>query len=269
MKAGRLAGALSKLLADKPPAVFLVAGTAGFVATVAMAVKAAEPARKAIESAPLPEKSVITDADIAVATVKAAAPYYAPVAIAGALTLASFYAGAHFQNRRMATFAAAASIGEQALMSYQEKVIQRFGQDAHSELLTEIADDILSTKIAAEQDDGVANWPATPLEGNGSTLCFDRVTGRYFHSSPEQIRSAENVVVKRCMDELSVPLNDFYEELGLSDVSVIGEAIGWDAAKIRPDIRFSASLDADGRTPVLVLNYHTCMVKRGLLENAY
>ena len=63
MKAGRLAGALSKLLADKPPAVFLVAGTAGFVATVAMAVKAAEPARKAIESAPLPEKSVITDGE--------------------------------------------------------------------------------------------------------------------------------------------------------------------------------------------------------------
>lgn len=270
MKVKNVMKAIAKVAADKPPAAFLVAGTAGFVATVAMAVRAAEPAKRAIESAPLPDKSLVTDTDVMIATVKAAAPYYAPVVLVGTLSLCSFYAGAHFQNRKMATLAAAASIGEQALITYQGKVIERFGQDVHEELITGVADDILSSKVFGGLDDTDEKLGSgIMLEGNGNTLCFDKVTGRYFHSTPEQIRAAENVIVKRCMDELSVPLNDFYEELGLSDVSIIGEAIGWDAAKIRPDIRFSSSLDPEGRLPVLVLNYHTCMVKRGLLEQAY
>lgn len=248
--------------------LLMVAGTVGFATTVAMTAKVSPKAKEHLSCIRNSEpdydpKEHVWD------EVRLLAPYYGPVVGVGSISLGCFYGANFVQGRKNAMLAAAASVSERALISYQDKVIERFGEEEHGKLLEGIADDILNEKteqrpVLEESEEGLVR-----TEGDGEVLCYDRVTGRYFHSSPERIRAAENVVVKRCMDELTVSVNDFYEELGLSDTSVIGETIGWDATKVRPDIHFSAALDEDGRVPMLVLNYHTCVIRRGMLESTY
>lgn len=256
--------AIAEFAVKRSPQLLMVAGTVGFVTTVCMTAKAAPKAKKVIEEHREKDPDYEVKAHI-LEEAKLLLPYYGPVLAMGAVSVGCFYGSGHIYGRRNAVLAAAASISEQALVTYQDKVIEKLGAEEHGKILEGIADD-----IRKEKGDEPARLDANAsVEGAGDTLCYDRVTGRYFRSTVEAIRRAENVIVKRVVDDMTVPLNDFYEELGLEDVSVIGEAIGWDISKVKPDIRFSSRLDPEGVLPVLVLNYHTCLIRKSALEGMY
>ena len=242
------------------PIIFTALGTAGFITTVCMAIKAAPKASARLEEAEVRAYEIDPDNKLACVweKTKAIAPLYGPVVGVGAVSLGCFYASNHIMTQRNAVLAAAASLSERALLEYQEQVVQKLGEAAHNELL----------EAVAEATDERIFEPENFMEGDGDTLCYDKVTGRYFTSSPEKIREAEATIVKRAVDDFTVKLNDFYYELGLDDVSTIGEAVGWDISKIKPDIRFSSMLDEHKR-PCLVLNYHVCMLHRDLLERTW
>jgi hypothetical protein len=91
--------------------------------------------------------------------------------------------------------------------------------------------------------------------GKGTTLCLDDWSGRYFYSSPEEIRKAFNTINKRMMDEYYISLNELYSELGLPDIK-LGEDIGFnvDDGLIDIDHLFTAALH-NGDTPILSLDY--------------
>ena len=55
------------------------------------------------------------------------------------------------------------------------------------------------------------------------------------------------------MSESFISLNEFYNELGLSNIK-LGEEMGWHIDKGMIDISFSAQL-TDNEEPCLVLNY--------------
>ena len=92
------------------------------------------------------------------------------------------------------------------------------------------------------------------VTGNGTTLCFDAVSGRYFQSSMQKIESAKNKINERMLCENYVSLNDLYDELGMEPTK-IGEDLGWNIFTDRLiDISFSSQLADDG-TPCLVMDY--------------
>lgn len=243
-----------KFVTVNAPTIFLATGTVGFVATIVSAYQAAPKVQERVEDL---ELSGDRKEDILLVA-KTGAPLLAPTIGLGVVSIGCFYASNHIITKRNAMLAAAASLSERALLEYQEQVIGKLGEAAHGDILE---------AVAANTDEGTFN-PVNFTEGDGDTLCFDKVTGRYFTSSPSKIREAEGIIIKQCADDMTAKLNDFYYELGLEDVSLIGEAVGWDIAKVKPDIRFSSMLDTDKR-PCLVLNYHVCMLNRNVLEKVW
>ena len=72
--------------------------------------------------------------------------------------------------------------------------------------------------------------------------------------SADQLKKAENNLNRQMRDELHITLNEFYYEIGLSDIDV-GSNLGWDIDKGYIDLDFSSQLDENG-TPCLVVGHH-------------
>ena len=89
--------------------------------------------------------------------------------------------------------------------------------------------------------------------GDGETLCYDVLSGRYFKSKIDKIKKAENDLNRRMRDEMYISLNDFYYEVGLEPIK-LGDDLGWNIDNGYIDLRFSSQLATDG-TPCLVIDY--------------
>jgi hypothetical protein len=86
----------------------------------------------------------------------------------------------------------------------------------------------------------------------GSQLCFEAYSGRYFIASMEDVRGAVNDVNAQINSNFYASLNDLYDALGLERLRY-GDDVGWNTdSLIEPS--FSADLTADGR-PYIVLDY--------------
>ena len=132
------------------------------------------------------------------------------------------------------------------MSEYREKVVETIGEKKER---------IVRDKVAEER---VKKNPVSKNEvivtGNGKTLCFDPISGRYFMCSIETIKRAENELNKQMLHDISgyVSLNEFYDELGLDHTSV-GDDLGWNTDQLI-DINFSSQLNDNGE-PSVVLDY--------------
>lgn len=183
---------------------------------------------------------------IVLETAKEAVPAILPPVIIGGVTIWSAVSGYNVASKKIAAITAAYNISEKALTEYTAKAKEMLGDKK----ATEIKDAVNADKVKSN--------PPAPENiilntGNGSTLCYDELSGRYFYSSPESLRKAANLINKRMMDEYYVSLNEFYDECCLPPIT-LGEDCGFniDDGLIDVDHLFSATLYND--QPVLVLN---------------
>ena len=255
-----------KAIAPHRSEILLAVGIAGFGATIYMVAKASPEAKNLIDhikvvksTEDIPNSHLDKDDrnELIKEDAKEIVKLYLPAAAMGGLTLACFIAGNRMQHKQIAVLSSAYAISENTLRSYQAKVIEDLGEEAHQKVIDRIAQD----EAPFDED------YSYKVESDGSILCYDRVTGRYFKSDKETIRSAESIVLKKCIDETRATLNDFYAELGLSDNSFIGDAIGWDIGKVRPDVYFTSMLNKESE-PCLVLNYNVCVIDSRIFGNS-
>lgn len=235
---------LGRKLVRNAPKILTTIGIGGIATTAIMAAKASPKAKEAVEQLEFddPDDRV----ERYVKTFKTAAPYFAGTAGMAVLTAACFLSSQSILSSRQAAAAVAASVAEGALKDYQDDILKKFGERK----AREVKDDVAAAKLARAKDIDEAIIEET---GYGSTICYDSVTGRYFRCDIEQIRRAENLMVKWCADETEVDLNSFYAEIGLRPCNV-GRMLCWRIDGTRPDIHFSSHLK--GETPVLVLTYN-------------
>lgn len=246
----------------KSPEIFTALGIGGFITTVVLTAKASpKVAASHFGYQVLRNASESKDERISLWKEEARelVPACAPIIISGGASIGFVLAAHRIRAKRAATLATAYSLAERTLSAYQEKAIERLGEDGHKELMQAVTD-----KLAAEEtpfDDGYSYRP----EEDGNCLCYDRVTGRYFRSTPEDIRAAESEVNKRLIDEVIVPLSEFYFYLGLDDKGFVCDALGWDLAKDKLDIYFTSMLD-DEKNPCLVLNYNVSIIDKRVFD---
>nr|DAW59954.1 MAG TPA: hypothetical protein [Caudoviricetes sp.] len=86
----------------------------------------------------------------------------------------------------------------------------------------------------------------------GSQLCFEAYSGRYFIASMEDVRGGINDVNAQINSNFYASLNDLYDALGLERLRY-GDDVGWNTDSLIEPC-FSADLTPDGR-PYLVLDY--------------
>lgn len=227
------------------PEILTGIGVAGMISTTVLAVKATPKALKLIE-AKKQENYSEGEKMPPIEVVKTCWKCYVPAAITGLTSIACIAGASSVHVKRNAALATAYKLSETALIEYRDKVIETVGEKKEEVIRH------------AVKDDHVKNKPVTKSEvivtGQGKTLCYDHLSGRYFESDIDEIKKAVIELNFRLLDEMYVSLNDLYDELGLEH-SVLGDELGWniDICK-RIDVDFSSHIADDGR-PCIVVDY--------------
>lgn len=271
MNIGKVLSGATKTISRHSPAILTGLGVGGFVTTVVMAFRAGPVATEAhcwysgtrarvaddISCSEEEAKELVKDSYKNEA--KELAPIVGPVVIVGAASIACVLMANKVQADRRSALMAAYSLSERTLSTYQKKVIEKLGEDVHSDILTDTTKEIVQNNVPKGYD---RELEVVPM---GQVRVYDNVTGRYFYSTREAILEAESNINKRLLDETRVPLQELYYELGLEERFLLGECMGWDVTSYcsnnKLDIFFTPMLD-DEKNPCLAINYHVVIFER-------
>lgn len=254
MQKPNIAGVAKKmkiLIIKHSPELLTGIGVAGMVTSTVMAVRATPKALILIEE----EKNRIDkengpDHDpvkslAPVDVIKVAWKPYVPALVTGTMSIACIVGASAVNYRRNAALATAYTLSETALSDYRKKVIETIGEKKEQAVQDAVAKECIEKDPVRSKE--------VILTGKGNTLCYDCTSGRYFRSDIDKIRKVVNELNRQMRDEMYIPLNDFYYEIGLPRID-IGDDLGWniDSGYIEPV--FSTQLSED-ETPCLVIAY--------------
>ncbi len=225
------------------PEILTGIGIAGMITTTVLAVRATPKALQLIEEK---KNEDWVDELSPLEVVKTAWKPYVPAAVTGVASVACLIGASSVNAKRNTALATAYKLSETALSEYREKVIETIGEKKEKTVRDKVAEERVKKNPVSKSEVIVTN--------NGTTLCFDPISARYFKSSIDKIKRAENELNKQMLHDISgyVSLNDFYDELGLDHTSV-GDDLGWNVDRLI-DISFSSQLNDNGE-PSVVLDY--------------
>lgn len=245
MNTTKIAGVVKNLrsaASKHSPEILTGLGIAGMVTTTVLAVKATPKALKLIEAKKKEERK---DELTAAETVQTTWRCYLPAAVTGAISVTCLVGASRVSLRRNAALATAYKLSETALTEYKEKVVDTLGEKKEKNIRDSISKDRVEKKPIKNNE--------VMVTGKGTTRCLDSLSGRYFNSDIDIIKKAENELNRRMRSDMYISLNEFYDELGLSHISV-GDDLGWNIDRGYIEIDFSSQLCDDG-IPCIVLDY--------------
>jgi hypothetical protein len=168
--------------------------------------------------------------------------YVPPVGI-GATTIASIIMANKISSARLAALGVAAGISERALQEYKDKVFEKLGEKQERNVRDEIAQDRVNQNPVNQQ---------VVVTGTGQVLCYDMHTGRYFQSSMEDIKRAENKINHDLVNYMQASASEFYDEIGLP-ATTYTDSVGWNTNN-RIELNFSTTMSPDGR-PCIAIDF--------------
>lgn len=143
---------------------------------------------------------------------------YIPVVLVAGGTI-GFIIGAHnVSMRRNAALMSAVTLGETALREYRDKMVELAGANKDQKAIADIAKDDVEKNPPSEKE--------FVLLKEGEQMFRDKYTGRYFMSTVDKIRKAENKINNQIIKHDYALLNDFYTEIGLESVDA-GDEMGF------------------------------------------
>lgn len=168
---------------------------------------------------------------------------FVPALSVAAVTGASIIGLHGVLGRRIASVAAATAVAESQLDRLKTVVKETVSPQQREEIQNAVSRPIADTQIAPPVADDLAE---------GTQLCFEAYSGRYFIASMEDIRAAINMLNAQVNNSLYASINDLYDQLGLERTRY-GDDVGWNSDHLVEPC-FSADLTGDGR-PYIVLDY--------------
>lgn len=255
---------LKFLLKDNSTTILTGVGVAGTVATAYLTGRASFRAADIIEKENLVRLATLvheddnlqnSDEDLSVEAltedhltklekVQLVWPQYIPAVAMGVITITSIVSAHRISSNKIAALVVASGISDRALSEYKQKVIDKFGERKETDIRDEIAQDQVTANPGNSRE--------VILAGTGEVLCFDTLTGRYFQSTVEQIRKAENRVNYEMIHFMSASLSMFYEEIGLPPTDYT-DSVGWNMNN-HMDVIFSTTMSQDQR-PCLAISF--------------
>lgn len=248
----RSAHHLRFLLNDHSPTILTAAGVSGTVATAVLSGRAGFKAAKIIDR---------EDRDITIANATRAVgekhlvltngkkfrltwKCFVPPVVVGAGTVTCVITANRISAGRVAALVAASGVSERAFQEYKDKVTAKFGERQERNARDEIA------------QDRVDRNPVKPGEvivtGKGDVLFYDEHSGRYFYSTMETVKRAENKINHELLEGIGCSLSEFYEELGMR-ASNHSDSVGWNGRE-RMEVEFSTTLSDDSR-PCIAMDF--------------
>lgn len=233
--------AVKKAAAANTPEILIGIGVAELITAVVLTGVGTVKATKKVEAVKKEQKKeTLTKKEV----VKETYVYYiAPLVLT--IGGASCIIGGTKKHRKInAALAAAYGVSEKALSEYKAEAAKVIGPKK----LKEIEENAAVAKVVEQPEESmIINT------GKGQTLCYDAVSGRYFRSDINSIKSTINEINFRLRTEMYITLNDLYYELGLPIIAIGGE-LGWNIDDGGLEPVFGSTLTENG-TPCLVLDY--------------
>lgn len=223
------------------PAICTGIGITGFIASLALAINAAPKASEDLSASGI---ETLRDAknDIPL-TCGIIARYYWPMALTASTAIAAVIFAQSTQTRRYASLLATYSLSETALESFKNATEQIVSPKEYK-----------AVNAAADQEFVDRNEVLGIINtGQGTDLCLDKTSGRYFYSSLDAIYRAETAFNRRLYSEMYLSVNDLYDELDLPYID-IGSDLGFDIDAGPLEMEMSAAL-APNQAPCIVLNF--------------
>lgn len=169
--------------------------------------------------------------------------YISPLSI-GIVTITSIIVANKISSKKIAALTVASGISERALQEYKAKVIEKLGERQDRTIRDEVAQDRVR-KYPPKSNEVI-------LAGTGEVLCYDMLTGRYFQSTVEEIKRAENKINYELIHFMSASLSMFYDEIGLPPTTYT-DSVGWNTNN-HMEVQFSTVLSPDDR-PCIAIDF--------------
>lgn len=241
---------IEKFSIDNSPAILTAIGVAGVISTAVLAVKASRKSTlKLVEmdaERMQNNEGPFTGKEIFNATWLD----YVPPVLSGVATIGCIVMSNRIGTKRAAALAAAYTISERAFSEYQEKVVEVIGENK----ARQIRDDVAQDRV----NDNPLDNSKVIVAGTGDVPCLDAFSGRYFMTTMETLRKAENDINYKIMHEENASLTDFYHAIGIAKTSASDE-VGWNTTKML-ELHFSTALTDDNR-PCIVIDFNVVPVR--------
>lgn len=250
MDFGNLINQGKKFLADNAPTILAGVGALGVVGTAYLTGKATfEAAERIRRNQALLDAEVKSHPLTTKEKVQLCWRLYLPAAGLGALTIGSIVLSNRISNNRAAGMAAAYTLSTETLKKYKEHVKEKFGENKAREVQDEVAQKQVSETPPSQQ--------FMMMGGPGKIPVLDMWTKRYFWSTMETIKKAQNDIDYKALHDGYPSLTDFYHAIGLEPTSA-SDQVGWTNTN-RPEIMFTATLaepfEGQGTIPVMVISH--------------
>ena len=148
-------------------------------------------------------------------------------------------------SKKITALAIASGISERAFQEYKDKVVEKLGERKETDIRDEIAQDRVSSHPVSNRE--------VILAGTGEVLFYDMLTGRYFQSTVEEVRRAENVINHELNHHMAASLSDFCNEVGLPPTEYT-DTHGW-GPDVQIEVQMSAVLSTDNR-PCIAIGFN-------------
>lgn len=240
-----------RYVTDNSPAILTAIGITGVVTTAYLTgtatFKAAEILRVEGEAAAYLKKPFVLKEKVNLVWKE-----YIPAVATGAITIAAVVGANRIGTRRAAAMAAAYTLSEKAIAEYKDKVVEKIGEKKAAVIKEEVAQDRVTKNPSEGRDIYVT--------GANESLCYEMYTDRYFKSSMEVLKKAQNDLNYRILNSDGyASLGDFYDLLGIPRTS-IAEDLGWTSDKLL-ELDFSATL-SDKQEPCIAFDYRVEPIRK-------
>lgn len=166
---------------------------------------------------------------------------FLPPVAAGVTTITAIVVANKISSKKIAALAVAGGISERALQEYKEKVVAKLGERQDQKIRDEIAQERIHTNPPSGE---------IILAGTGEVLCYDMLTGRYFQSTVEEIKKAENEINHEMLNSMGVSLAEFHDRVGLPGTPYT-DSVGWQGPDL-VKVQFSTVMSTDQRPCIAV-----------------
>ena len=175
--------------------------------------------------------------------VKIAWPLFLPAAGMGTVTIVSIIMAHRVSSSQLAAMATLYAATDDRFKEYREQVVEKFGPTKEQR----VHDDAVQEHINKNPHNEVF------VIGSGEVLCLDRFSGRYFRSSVDRIKKAENALNHSITLYDYADLSSFYLDIGLPRTGY-SDNMGWNSANPL-DVRYSTGMSADDSQPCIAIDF--------------
>lgn len=235
-----------QFMTENASTILTAGGVVGTVTTAVLTGKASYRASEIIHEQELEILAEAPEAEVHLSKtdkVKLVWPLFIPPVLIGTATVGSIVAANMVSAKRAAALAAAYGISENKLKEYKEKVLEKVGPNKERAVRDELAQDYVNDNPPSKE---------VIILAGGDVLCLDRMTGRYFRSTVENLKKAENAVNQELFNHQYASLSFFYDEVGLPPTS-FSDDVGWNMAQTGVlELQFSTVMSPDEQPCVAV-----------------